>query len=342
MTQLRGAEIDRFLAKPSKPVVLLFGTDPGGVTERAAAVTKALIGDDEMSVIRLDEADLSDASRFADEVYGGSLFAGRRVVRVRPGASRSAAASVEAILADPPPDTWVVIEAGDLRKTAPLRKLCEASVNAAAIGCYPDNEASLGRLIDGEVAEAGVSIEADARAALIGLLGADRAASRNEIRKLCLYAQSAGIITTADIAAIIGDGAAFAIGDVVDAAASGDAASVDRGFRRLLAAGAGASTIGVAAERHFLQLHRIKAAAESGSGLSGAIQAARPPIFPSRRAIIERQLRLWSRAALDDALNGINQAMIDSRLHPANASAVIARALLVIAARAARSGRRAA
>ncbi len=137
MTQLRGAEIDRFLAKPNKPVVLFFGTDPGSVTERAAAVARALVGDDEMSVIRLDEADLSDASRLADEVYGGSLFTGRRVIRVRPGASRSAAASVEAILSDPPPETWVVIEAGDLRKTAPLRKLCESSANAAAIGCYP-------------------------------------------------------------------------------------------------------------------------------------------------------------------------------------------------------------
>ncbi len=141
---------------------------------------------------------------------------------------------------------------------------------------------------------------------------------------------------------MIGDGAAFAIGDVVDAAASGDTAAVDRGFRRLLAAGTAASTIGVAAERHFLQLHRIKAGAEAGSGIGNAIQSARPPIFPSRRAIIERQLRLWSRAALDNALTGINQAMIDSRLHPANAAAVIARALLVIAARAARAGRRAA
>ena len=52
-------------------------------------------------------------------------------------------------------------------------------------------------LTDKEIAEAGVTIEPDARATLVGLLGADRAASRNEIRKLCLYAQSAGTITTA-------------------------------------------------------------------------------------------------------------------------------------------------
>jgi DNA polymerase-3 subunit delta len=342
MTQLRGAEIDRFLAgpPPDKPVILLFGPDPGGVSERAAAVTKTLVGGDDLAVVRLDESDLSDANRLADEAYGSSLFSGRRVLRVRPGSSRTVAASLESILADPPADIWIVLEAGDLRKASPLRKLCEASPRAAAIGCYPDNDASLGRMIDAEVKAAGLTIEPDARATLIALLGADRAASRSEIQKLCLYARSAGTVTTSDITAVIDDGTAFAIDDIVDAAALGDVASVDRGLRRLLAAGTAASTVGVAAERHFLLLHRLRAAADRGGGMTAALQSLRPPVLPSRRGIIERQVRLWPRQELDATLTRINQAMIESRLHPAVASAVIARTLLGIAARAARLTRR--
>ncbi len=344
MTLLRGAAIDRYLAepKPDRPVILLFGPDPGSVSERAASVAKTLVGDDALATVRLDESDLSDAKRLADEVYGGSLFSGRKVIRVRPGSSRTIATALEAILADPPGDTWIVIEAGDLRKTAPLRKLCESAPRAAAIGCYPDNDVSLGRLIDTEVAAAGLTIAADARAALVGLLGADRAASRSEIRKLCVYAQSAGTIATADIAAVVGDGAAFAIDDIVDDAVLGDTAAVDRGLRRLVSAGVAASSVGVAAERTFLQLHRIRAAADAGGGIAAALQSLRPPVFPSRRALIERQVRLWPQAELDETLVRLNQAMIDSRLHPGIATAIIARTLLVISARAARLGRRSA
>ncbi len=340
MTQLRGAEIDRFIAGPDRPVVLLFGPDSGGVAERADRIAKALVGDDALAVARFEEGDLADTGRLADEAYAGSLFAGRRVLRIRAGGNRSIAGALSAILDDPPADSFIVIEAGDLRKTAPLRKLCETSPRAAAIGCYPDNDAALGRLIDAEVHGAGLAIEPDARAALIGLLGADRAASRNEIQKLCLYAGPAGAITAADVAATVGDGAAFAIDDVIDAAAIGDPGALDRGFRRLVAAGTATSTIGGAAERHFIQLHRIRAAVDRGQPLASALQSLRPPALPSRRPLIERQVRLWTIDDLNGILGALNQAMIDSRLHPGVGAAIVERCLFGIASRAGRTRRR--
>ena len=341
MTLLRGSDIDRFIAVPDRNVVLLFGPDSGYVDERAAAITKSLVGDDPLAAARFEEADLADTGRLADEAYGGSLFSGRRVIRIRAGGSRSIVGGLKTILDKPPDNTWIVIEAGDLRKASPLRKLCESSKNAGAIGCYPDNDAALGRLVDSEVKAAGLSIEPDARAALVGLLGADRAASRNEIQKLCLFAKSAGTITAADVGTLIGDGAAFAIDDVVDATALGDYAALDRGFRKLMQSGTAPSTIGVAVERHFLQLHRIRAAADDGS-TGAAIQAIRPPVFPSRRTLIERQVRTWTLRALGEALVRINQAMIDSRLHPATAPAILERCLFGLASRAARKVRKAA
>jgi DNA polymerase-3 subunit delta len=191
-----------------------------------------------------------------------------------------------------------------------------------------------------EVKDAGLAIEPEARAALIGLLGADRAASRNEIQKLCLYATAAGTITAADVAITVGDGAAFAIDDVVDAAAIGDSGALDRGFRRLVAAGTAVSTIGSAAERHFIQLHRIRAAADRGQPLISAMQSLRPPALPSRRPLIERQARLWSLDDLNEVLSALNQAMIDSRLHPGVAAAIVERCLFGIASRAGRNNRR--
>ena len=158
-------------------------------------------------------------------------------------AARSIQAAVEALLAAPPVDSWVVIAAGDQRKGSGLRKLCETHPRAAAIACYADSDRDLDRLIDEETKAAGLTITADARTALKGLIGADRMASRSEVAKLCLYAADAGAITIDDVRAIVGDGAASAVDEAIDAAALGDAAGLDRTCRRLVAAGIAGSVV---------------------------------------------------------------------------------------------------
>lgn len=341
MVALRAADADRFLAKPQAAphVILFYGPDPGGVSERAAMLTERLVGGDPLAVVRLEGDEVAgDSGRLADEVFGGSLFSGRRVVRLRAG-GRPVVAALQPILERPPEDAWLIVEAGDLRKGAPLRRLCEDSPVAAAVGCYPDNDAALGRMIDEEVTGAGLVISDDARHMLIGLIGADRAASRSEIRKLCLYAASSGAIGPEDVAAVIGDGAAFAIDGVVDAAFLGDPAAVDRGVRRLLAAGTLPSAIATAAERHVIQLHRLHAAIDRGATAAGAIHGLRPPALPSRRHLLEQQLRRWSGPDLDGALARLGQAVTNSRLHPANGAAVVGEVLAAIARRAGRRPR---
>lgn len=343
MTLLRGAEQERFLSNPdsNRSIVLLFGPDSGRVAERASKLANNLANGDQLAVARFEEADLAaEPDRLVNEVYAGSLFTDHRIIRIRAGGNRSIGSSLETVLKDPPESTWLIIEAGDLRKSAPLRRICERSPRAAAIGCYPDNDASLERLIDAEISSAGTSIEPEAKATLVGLLGADRAASRSEIQKLCLFVGSGGVITTKAVIIAVGDGAVFAVDQTVDAVALGDQRALDQGIRRLLATGTAASTIGAAAERHFVQLHWLRSRIESGNSISAALQAMRPPVFPSRKATLERQLRLWKLEDLNDVLGRIQRAMIESRLHPAVGAAAVSRALIGIAARASQLSRR--
>ena len=343
MTLLRGAEQERYLSQPdaNRSVVLLFGPDTGRVTERAAKLASHLSGGDELAVARFEEVELAvEPDRLLNEVYAGSLFTDRRIIRIRAGGNRSIGPSLETVLKDPPEDTWLIIEASDLRKSAPLRRICERSPRAAAIGCYPDNDASLDRLIDTEISSAGASIEPEAKSILVELLGADRAASRSEIQKLCLFVGSGGMITAEAVANAVGDGAVLAIEQTVDAVALGDHSVLDRGVRRLLAAGTAASTIGAAAERHFVQLHWLRSRMENGKSISAVIQTLRPPVFASRKAILERQLRLWRIDDLNEVLSRLQHAMIESRLHPSVGTAAVSRALIGIAARAAKLSRR--
>lgn len=338
MTLLKAAEADRLVADPDtkRRLVLFFGPDPGGVSERATTLTRRLVGDDPFAVVRIEADELAaDPGRVADEAYGASLFAGRRVIRVRATGTRSIAPALEPLIERPPDDTWVVVEAGDLRKTAPLRRLFEGARNAVAIGCYPDSDATLRRLIDEEVKAAGLSINPEARELMAELIGADRSTSRAEIRKLALFARGRRSIEIGDVATLIGDGAAIGVEDVVGAIARGDLADMDRGIRRLLSGGTSASTIILAVERHFLFLHRTAAQVEAGGSMSAVLQSMRPPPLPSRRAALERELRMWSRADLDGALSRINQAVTDSRNMPVVGPPILLMALLALGRRAA-------
>jgi DNA polymerase III subunit delta len=198
MVALKSSEADSFVARPdvARPVVLVFGPDAGLVSERVDAIVHASVDDpnDPFSYVRLDgDAIASDPARLVDEATTVPLFGGRRAVRLRAG-SRNIMASVEALLSAPLKDCCVVIEAGDLRKGAPLRTLIERAKNAAAIPCYADAERDIARLIDDELRAADLTIAPDAREALSALLGGDRRASRAELKKLALYAGGAGRI----------------------------------------------------------------------------------------------------------------------------------------------------
>src|SRR6266508_5837180 len=176
MVALKGSEIERFLARPNRPIVLVFGPDAGLVHERAEVLVRMSVDDpkDPLQLARLDGDDLAgEPTRLVEEANTIPLFGGRRAVWVKAGA-RNFAPAVEALLAATSPDCRVVIEAGDLRRTAPLRALCERARNAAALPCYEDGQKDLERLIDTEMREAGLTIAPEARAALVPLLGGDR------------------------------------------------------------------------------------------------------------------------------------------------------------------------
>src|SRR5439155_1692299 len=141
------------------------------------------------------------------------------------------------------PDCPVVIEAGDLRKNAPLRAVCERAKNAAALPCYPDEQRDLARLIDDELGFAGLTIAPDARAALVPLLGGDRLASRSELRKLALYAHGKNRVELDDVLAVVADASALALDAAIDAAFAGRTGDLELHLAKAQTAGTSASAI---------------------------------------------------------------------------------------------------
>jgi DNA polymerase III subunit delta len=334
MVAIKAADVDTFVARPdpARPVVLVFGPDAGLVSERANALVKASVDDvnDPFALARLEAEDLAaEPSRLVEEAQTIPLFGGRRAVWVKAG-SRNIAPAVEALLALPKIECRVVIEAGDLRRNAPLRALCEKAKNAAALPCYADDERARTRLIDDEMREAGLKLAPDARAMLIPLLGGDRQASRNEIAKLALYARGRDLVGVDDVAAVVSDASALALDDIVDATFAGRPADLETQLAKARLAGTAAGSILFAVQRQVAQLHKWRTAIEAGSGFS--LDAVQPPVNFRRKDAIAAALRLWSAARLLVAMSELADAVLQSRRNADLADTIAERALLAIAA----------
>ncbi len=333
MVAVKTNDVDAFVARPdpTRPVVLVFGPDAGLVSERVNALIKASVDDpaDPFALARLEGEELAaNPFRLVEEAQTMPLFGGRRAVWVKAG-SRNIAPAVEALLAVPAMECRVVIEAGDLRRNAPLRVVCERAKNAAALPCYADDERARARLIDEEMRAAGLTLAPDARALLLPLLGGDRAASRNEIRKLALYARGRGEVGVDDVAAVVSDASALAVEDIVDAAFAGRPPELETQLAKARTAGTSSGSILFAAQRQLAQLHKWRTAIEAGAPFS--LDAAQPPVHFRRKTAVDAALKRWTAARLTTAMAELADAVLQARRQSDLADTIAERALLAIA-----------
>jgi DNA polymerase-3 subunit delta len=345
MAQKKAHEVDAWLARPTDvAIVLFYGPDRGLVTERARAFAEktGLPLDDPFSVVRLDGAEIErEQGRLLDEARTVPMFSDRRLLWVRNAAGqKSLADEVKALCLEPPRDAIVLIEAGDLKKGAALRAVIEASAGAMALPCYADEMRGLDAIIDDEMQKAGMSLTLEARQALRRNLGGDRLASRGEIQKLVLYAQGQSEVGLEDVKASIGDVSGLSFDDAIDAVLEGRIEAFDAVFTRQILGGGQPFLVLAAAMRQFQALHLMRGAIESsGRNAAAVVASARPPVFFSRKRIVETALERWRSEALARALARLQDAVLQTRKRPDLSAAITRQALLGIAVESARLGR---
>ena len=327
---------DRFLqsAPASVSAVLFYGPDQGLVRERAGELVARVAGDaaDPFRVAELSATQLKDdPALLADEAAALSLSGGRRVLRLRETADGHAPALAE-LLAGPGPASFLVLEAGDLAKRSPLRKVFEAARNAAAIACFLDDAKALGRVVVEALSSHGLAVEPEALAYLISHMGGDRGVTRQELEKLALYMGASGPdtgvrrVAIEDVLAVIADSSALSLEDLIFALGDGDRAAIDRGFARALLEGNEEITILHAAARHLMRLHLVSAAPDP----QFALKTLRPPVFYKLEKRFLAQAPAWSADRVGEALDRLNRAEIDIKTGAQPKAAVAERALLEI------------
>lgn len=330
MVAIKNAEADRFIARPPQNIFLylVFGSDSGLVSERAKAIITNAVDDpkDPFQVLRIAGDELAaDPLRLADEANTIPLFGGRRAIWIE-AQGKALTAALEPLVHAPPSDCTIVIEAGGLKRDAPLRRLCEREARIAAIECYPDSARDLAQLIDREFEAEGLRIDAEARAYLVALLGQDRLTTRSELAKLALYARGSDKVSLAHINAVVADASSLALDAALNGAFEGDFAAVQETAARVYSEGGDYNLILGATLRHAILLHRMRLDVESGAGnQDGGGQNFR------RAAALDRHLRGWNAPRLARTVALLNEAIARCRREPRLAESITARTLWTIA-----------
>ena len=346
MAQKKAHEVDSWLRRPDPDVaiVLLYGPDRGLVAERAAAfVEKAgLDANDPFSSIRLEASELeATPGRLIDEAATVPMFSSRRLIWVKgASAQKQLAEDVKTLAAAPPRDCVILMEAGELKKGAALRSAVENGRAAMALPCYADEGKAIDAIIDEILGREALSIGMEARQALRGNLGGDRLASRSEIEKLALYCRGAGEVRLEDVRTMTGDVSSLGIDDAVDAVLAGNGQALDASFTRLVSSGTSPFLVLAAAMRQFQLLQLMRSEMDAGGKPAAAVVAsARPPVFFSRRRLVETALQGWSAPALARALERLQATILLTRQRPDLDVATSRQALLALLVESARAGR---
>jgi len=337
MASLKSREIDPFLNKPdfSKPVFLIYGPDAGLVSERADTLAEKCGVDlsDPFCLIRMNADDAAaDPARIASEAHTIGMFGGKRLIRISGTTRRDLAKAVQPVLDTPPEDTIIIIEAGDLKKSAGLRKKLETSKEALCIPCYEDNDQAIERLIEQEIRNKGFSIDRETTQTLKSMLGSDRLVSRGELIKLALYCEGEKTITLEHVQEIVGDSSKLVLDELVDSVATGQIPKLQILLPKAVEAGNSPDMIIWAVLRHFqmLQLARTKTEAKRQS-VENALGGIRPPIHFSRKNLVSQAIRLWPLARIERALQRLDKSMFECRKNADMGQSLAGTSLLALA-----------
>lgn len=320
--KIQTRQIDAFVKSPDPKarVILVYGPDDGLVRERASTMGKTVVADlnDAFNVCSLTaEEIIEDPARLPDEAYAISMMGGDRLIRIT-GSVDKISPYVKEYLEKPSDQTLIIIEAENLTPRSPLRKLCEASKEAAALPCYVDDARSASGLIRETLSHAGYQSPPDVTGWLANNLTGNRQKIRSELEKLILYLgppenykgpegtatnKRMGTITMQDATTCCGDVGAAELDDLVQAVAGRNPSKVSKTFTKLLQEGMPVIMILRVLQNHFRRLHITKARIENGDPLEKAIKSLTPPVFFKQEASFKTQVSQTSITKLENILS---------------------------------------
>jgi DNA polymerase-3 subunit delta len=194
--KIQSAQINSFLQKIAQEKIagcLVYGPEESVVKYRCDFIAKKIVTDltDPFLVTHLGKERLAeDKSILADEFYSISMLGGRKLIWIKDAESQAGQA-LKTLCSENDfhknSDNFILIQAGDLEKNSPLRKIAEAEPSFAAIACYEDNDQTSRKFIENELQKNRLIFNRSIVDFLLNRFGRNRQIIASEIEKIALF-----------------------------------------------------------------------------------------------------------------------------------------------------------
>lgn len=337
MVSIKHHDADRFIEKPpvQAQLYLIFGTDAGLVHERARRLLRLpnAAGQGFSRIASLSgDAIVGDPDLLFRDLHSSGLFDPTPPGFLISLGLRNMIPVLDAIEKSPPADTRIVLTAGALKKSTPLRKWFDDQRDAVAIECYPDQARDIRHLIETACRQANKRIAPDAIEILMSRLGEDRLTTRLEIEKLFLYVGDNADITVDAVLNSAVDAEMIDTTELIFAVFSGDIGAVISESRHQILRDQDSSGVTMAALRHALALQEAHGARRSGLDLKDSVERlVRATNGFARRADLSQQLSSASTLSITESVVTLFDLTKDSRKSERLAKDKLTRALVRLA-----------
>lgn len=286
-------DADKLIAAPPPArLFLFFGPDSAQAADLADRLAARLGGER----IDFDARTLKqDPARLAAEAAAVSMFGDKHVLRV--AADESVAEAAQLLLEAPAAGHPVILVAGDLKGTSPLRKIAEKHSSARSLACYLPDAQTFARLAREAARARGLDPDPAALTLLTAATAPERGVLAQEVDKLATYLEATPDtpkrLDPDHVRALVAGEAAADIDPLIDALSVRDMKAAAHHLTRLEAERTSGVTLIRAAARRLAQLSDARAAIDAGSTPEAAVDAMRPPIFWKAKPAFLAALKRW-------------------------------------------------
>jgi DNA polymerase III subunit delta len=317
--KIAAKSVDSFLTSPQKEckAVLIYGVDSGLVRERAAKITKAVLGDmasDPFAKIELSEAELlADPPRLADELSAVSMMCPKRVIIIY-DAGNSITFVIESAAAYFHKDNFLIVVGGELSGKSSLRAFFEKETTCAALACYKDEMRDIQSIIRSKFDEAKIIYDRSVVDYLASQLGNDRYVTYQELEKLIIYAGDEKKITLQDAQLLTDNNRDSQLDDIISAIADRNLVNLEKTLYQHLREGTQPIMYLRALSRYFARLYSIRAQMqETRQSAETVISGLRPPIFWKQKDPLIRHANNWGLENIVKAIQLLTAAELDCK-----------------------------
>lgn len=292
--------------------VLIYGPDSGGVSNLANKIAAMMVSDlnDPFSTATIDnERIANEPTVIFDEMSAISFFGGRKLVMFKNADSnKETADAIEGAITGIPPEAkkgaFLIVTAGDLPPTSPLRKLYEASEQVAALPCYVEDEKDLSSKIMRMFTQKGLkTAERGVLEYLAQSAQGDSKIIESEIEKLELFLSGKKEVSLEDVLASTGNSTEVDLQDICDLVCSNKKTEAEIALRRALDAGLAPIAIIRVLQRYIEKLHYCANKVNEGESLDFVVSSLKPPLFYKQVPVFKNHLNFILKKPANDIWN---------------------------------------